>query len=431
MRSGDEQPRIEEQRPGFATMLEPDEAVARVISALIPLDIIERELGEADGHVLAETVRSPVSLPLWSNSAMDGYACLQSDIQHAEQAAPVRLRVIEQVRAGGFPSLTIKPGEATRISTGAPVPDGADTVVRVEDTDAGSEFVQIRDSRDAGRNVRAAGEDVREGDLVLGPGTTLTPPRIAFLAAVGVAVARVHRRPRVAIIATGDELVRLEQFDEVLAGRRIVSSNSYGLVAAVRSAGGIPVDFGIVPDTAEALREVMRRALDCDLILTTAGVSMGEADHVKPVMEALGGSIHFWRVRMRPGSPIAFGTVGGKPWLGLPGNPVSTMVTFELFARPAIRGLMGDSCPVPHRVPVVVDEAMSIAGPMTHFARVKLSHSPSGVPDLLPRARPAGPQGSNILSSLAAADALMIVPPGTLRCEVGEVFEAIPLPGWH
>jgi molybdopterin molybdotransferase len=229
----------------------------------------------------------------------------------------------------------------------------------------------------------------------------------------------------VAIITTGDELVPLEKFAEVVAGRRIVSSNSYGLAAGVRSAGGEPVDYGIAPDIATEVRDVLLRATECDLIITSAGVSVGEADHVKSAVTDLGGSVEFWRVQMRPGSPLAFGTIRDVPWIGLPGNPVSSLVTFELFARPAIRKLLGYRNVFARRMTVVVDEAIALSGSLTHFLRVRLSPSVRGPA----RARLAGPQPSNILSSLARADALLIVPGDRRDVRVGDELEAIPLGG--
>jgi len=404
-------------------MLEPDEARARILAAIKPLAAVERRLEDASGHVLASDITSPVSLPLWPNSAMDGYACRADDVRQASAAAPVRLRVTERVAAGRFPVRAVGVGEAIRIATGAPVPNGADTVVRVEDTDRGEVLVEIRDARDASRNVRAAGEDIRAGDVALRAGTVLGAAQIALAAAVGAAVVHVHRRPRVAVIATGDELVRVKAFGEVMAGRRIVSSNSYGLVAAVRAAGGEAVDGGVVRDDRAALEAAMERAALCDLIITTAGVSVGDADYVKAVVASLGGSVDFWRVRMRPGSPLAFGAVRGTPWLGLPGNPVSALVTFTLFAQPAILRLMGHVNPVAHTLEVVADEAVTLAPSLTHYLRVTVDRSQPGSP----RARLSGPQPSNILSSLAHADALMIVPPDRASVEPGDVLEAIPL----
>lgn len=404
-------------------MLEPDDAARRIVAAITPLGAVEMPLLDAAGLVLASDVVSPVSLPLWANSAMDGYACRAADVRAATSAAPARLRVVDHVRAGAFPTRVVGAGEATRIATGAPVPDGADTVVRIEDTDGGDDAVLVRDARDAARNVRLAGEDVRAGDTVGSAGTALGHGQIAMLAAVGAASVRVHRRARVAILTTGDELVALENFAEVRAGRRIVSSNSYGLVTGVRSAGAEPVDIGIVGDDPKALRTALERAAECDLVISSAGVSVGEADYMKSIIESLGGTVDFWRVRMRPGSPLASGTVRGKPWLGLPGNPVSTFVTFELFARPAIRKLMGHRSLFATRIKAVAGEPMTLGAPLTHYFRVRLARDGGGPP----RATFTGPQASNIMSSVARADALLIVPAGHGPVNAGDVLEAIPL----
>lgn len=404
-------------------MLEPADAARRIVAAIAPLPAVVTPLTSAGGLVLAEDVVSSVALPLWANSAMDGYACRASDVRGANASAPVHLTVVEEVRAGAFPSRAVGGGQATRIATGAPVPDGADTVIRIEDTDGGTHSVSVREARDAGRNVRPAGEDVRVGDVVARAGTALRAAHIALLAAVGTATTRTHRRPRVAIVTSGDELVPLEGFAEVRAGKRIVSSNSYGLAAAVRDAGGESVDLGIVPDDPSALRAALERAATCDLVLSSAGVSVGEADHMRRVVGELGGDIDFWRVRMRPGSPLAFGKIRTTPWLGLPGNPVSALVTFELFARPVIRRMLGHTRVFPSRVRVVVAERIAVNAPITHYFRVRLELDASGTP----RAWLTGPQASNILSSVARADALLVVPPERDEVREGETLDAIPL----
>ncbi|HKS07450.1 MAG TPA: gephyrin-like molybdotransferase Glp [Gemmatimonadaceae bacterium] len=404
-------------------MLEPADAARRIVAAIAPIPAVNVALSNADGLVLADDVVSPVSLPLWANSAMDGYACRADDVKLASAAAPVSLAVVDNVRAGAFPSRAISAGQATRIATGAPVPDGADSVVRVEDTDAGAKTVVIRDARDAGRNIRPAGEDVRAGDVVVRAGTELRAAHIAILASVGAANVRVHRRPRVAIVTSGDELVALDRFDEVRAGKRIVSSNSYGLAAAIRDAGGEPVDLGIIADDRAALRAALERAADCDLVISSAGVSVGEADHMRAVVAELGGALDFWRVRMRPGSPLAFGTIRDTPWLGLPGNPVSALVTFELFARPAIRRLLGHRRVYAARTRVITAEAMTTATGLTHYLRVRLDRNGSGPA----RATLTGPQPSNILSSMSRADALLIVPAEHAPVRIGDALDAILL----
>jgi molybdopterin molybdotransferase len=355
---------------------------------------------------------------------MDGYACRSADVSQASDSAPVALNVVDDIRAGAFPSRDIDSRQAARVATGAPVPEGADTVIRVEDTDARTDRVTIRSSRDSGRNVRAAGEDVRAGEVALRAGTMLGAAQIALLASVGAASVSVHPRARVAIIATGDELVPLDQFSQVTEGKRIVSSNSYGLAAGIQLAGGVAVDFGIIRDDAAAIRSALERAAaSSDLVVTSAGVSVGEADYLRGAVAELGGTLDFWRVQMRPGSPLAFGTVKGTPWLGLPGNPVSSLVTFELFARPAIRRLMGQRVVFSPRITVIMDDAVSLTGPLTHFLRVTLDQRSDGSRV----ARLAGPQPSNILSSLARADALLVLPPDQRDVKPGDQCEAILL----
>ena len=300
---------------------------------------------------------------------MDGYAVRAADVAAATDANPVVLPVLETVRAGQRPSRALAPNSSIRVMTGAPIPAGADSVIRVEDTDGGEERVAIRDARDAGRNVRPRGEDLKPGELAVARGTSLGPAQIGVLASVGAATIAVHRLPRVAILASGDELVDVDRFDEVVRGDRIVSSNSYTLTAAVRSAGAEPVYLGIVPDDPAAYEERLRAAPACDMLITSGGVSVGAFDFTKDVLKALGAQLHLWRVRMRPGAPVGFGTLGDMAWLGLPGNPVSVLVTFELFARPLIRRLRGETNIFPRTVAVRVREDVSIAAPLTHFMR--------------------------------------------------------------
>jgi molybdopterin molybdotransferase len=309
--------------------------------------------------------------------------------------------------------------------TGAPVPEGADSVVRVEDTDGGTDVVEIRDDRDAGANIRAMGEDVRARELVMRAGTTLRAAHVGVLASVGCATPWVHRRPRVAILATGDELVDLHRFDEVLAGARIVSSNSYSLAAAVHAAGGEPVPIGIAPDDPATLATCLRRADECDLILTSGGVSVGDFDYTREVVGRLGGELTLWRVRMRPGAPLGFGRLFGAPWLGLPGNPVSALVTFELFGRPLLRAIAGVARPHRRAIPVVVDEPISLRAPLTHFLRCVLSDGADGAL----HARLTGAQSSGMLTSMSSADALLIVPPEPMALAAGSTLRALPLDG--
>ena len=349
---------------------------------------------------------------------MDGYA-----VRSADLSAGATLRVVEDVAAGGFPTRALYAGEATRIMTGAPVPDGADCVIRHEDTDNGREHVVIRDTRDSGRNIRKAGEDFAAGDVIVEKGQALSTSHLGVLASAGVASVVVHRKPRVAILSSGDELVSLEQFTPDLAGRRIVSANSVTMAAAVRDAGGEPVDLGIARDDPDSLRECLRPAQEADLIITTAGISVGDHDHVRDVVASLGGALDFWKVRMRPGAPLAFGTLHGKPWLGLSGNPVSAIVTFELFVRPVIRRMLGMRQLFRATIPVRLAERFSLAAPLMHFLRVVTATDDDG----RFTAALAGSQSSAVLTALAKANALLILPGDRLEYAAGEIHRALPI----
>ena len=401
------------------------EASAHMLAGIDPLGEEPVDLQAAMGRVLARDVTSPVSLPPWDTASMDGFAVRAADIGGASADAPVRLRVIETVAAGRRGTLAVDAGTAVRIMTGAAVPVGADSVVRVEDTGGSADLVEVRDDRDSGTNIRLAGEDVRAGAVVMRAGTVLAPAHVGVLASVGCAKPLVRRRPRVAILATGDELVPLEQFDEVLAGERIVSSNSYSLEAAVSAAGGTPVPIGIAPDEPTALADCLRRAEGCDLILTSGGVSVGDFDFTRKVVTQLGGELSLWRVRMRPGAPLGFGRLFGVPWIGLPGNPVSALVTFELFGRPLLRTLAGVARPHRRAVPVVIDEPIELRAPLTHFLRCVLSDGEDGSL----HARLTGAQSSGMLTSMSSADALLIVAPEPATVPERTTLRALPLDG--
>jgi molybdopterin molybdotransferase len=407
------------------TRLSVGEASAHMLADAAPLGDETVDLRDALGRVLARDIVSPVSLPLWDNASMDGFAVRAADVTGATPEAPVRLRVVETIAAGRHATRTVGPGEAARIMTGAPLPDGADCVVRVEDTSSSADAVEIRDDRDAGANVRASGEDVQSGTVVVRAGVTLGAAHIGVLASVGCARPIVHRCPRVAVLATGDELVGLDAFPEVVAGRRIVSSNSYSLEAAVRSAGGEAVSLGIAPDDPAKLAERLRHADGCDLIVTSGGVSVGDFDYTRAVVTELGGALSLWRVRMRPGAPIGFGRLFGVPWLGLPGNPVSALVTFELFGRPLLRTLAGSTRPHRRAIQVALDEEIVLRAPLTHFLRCVLIEEAEGAL----HARLTGAQSSGMLTSMSGADALLVVPPEPPTVSAGTTLRAIPLHG--
>jgi molybdopterin molybdotransferase len=398
------------------------DAALRILADVRPQPALRIPLDDALDSVLAEDVVSRLDIPAWTNSAMDGYAARGEDVRGATEARPARLRVIEQLPAGRFPAKMIGPGECARIFTGAPLPQGADSVIRQEDTDLGTDTVSILKDRDVGVNIRRAGEDIRKGATVLTIGTELGPAQLGVLASLAVAHPLVYRRPRVAILGSGDEIVDLDQPEEILSGRKIASSNTHTLVALVRRAGGEPVNLGIAGDTPEDLRAHLARSLDCDLLVTTAGISVGEHDYVRSVLEELGGELRFWKLRMRPGAPVGFGLLGRMPWIGLPGNPVSTMVTFELFVRPAIRQMMGHRLPFRRTVPVRAAEPISVKPKLQHFLRGVVSQGPDG-----PEARLTGPQGSGILTSMTIANALLIVPEGQFETPVGATVQALIL----
>ena len=402
-------------------MLSVAEAAARVTAGIIPLPPERVPLLDAVGRVLAEDAMAAYTMPPWTNSAMDGYAVRAADIAGASASAPVRLRVLETVAAGAFPTRPVGAGEATRIMTGAPVPDGCDTVVRVEDTDDGTENVEVRDTRDAGKNLRPRGEDFAAGDLVMPAGTAIAPAQVGVLSTLGRPAVSVHRRPVVAILGSGDELVDLDRFHEVLDGKKIVSSNSYTISALVRACGGVPRLLGNSPDDPDALRELLQQARGADLVVTSAGASVGAFDHTRTVLASLGAQLDFWKVRMRPGAPIGFGTLHGTPWIALPGNPVSAMVTFELFVRPVIRRLLGYERLHRRPVPVFLEEPVTIAARLTHFLRAVVGVRDDGMLG----ARLTGPQGSGILTSMSRANALLVIPEDQAHTPAGSRVNAL------
>jgi molybdopterin molybdotransferase len=354
---------------------------------------------------------------------MDGYACRAEDIRGASSSTAVTLPVVETIAAGAFPSRELAASEAMRIMTGAPLPVGADTVVRVEDTDGGVATVLIHDARDAGGNIRRRGEDVRTGDVVLRSGTAVRASEIAMLAALGCDAVVVHRKPRIAILSSGDELVDVDQGAELRAGRRVISANNHSLAAIVREAGGEPVDLGIVADDLTAMTEGLERGLGSDLIVTSGGISVGGHDYTRPAVETLGGEIAFWRVPMRPGYNSAFGTIRGTPWLGVPGNPVSALVAGEVLLRPAVRALSGSRAPFRATRQVTVGSQVKGARDVTVYVRAVLEKNVGG--EWI--ARPAGAQGSAILSTSVRTDALLVVPPGMIEAPASTPLDALIL----
>jgi len=396
-------------------MLSVEDAIERVLSVFHRLEPERVPLLESLGRVLAEDVRAGEDIPPHTNSSMDGYAVLAADTAGAGRETPARLRVVGEIAAGYVSEAAVTPGAAIRIMTGAPLPPGADAVVKVEDTEAQGEEVAIFAEAPAGQYIRPAGEDVRQGDLVLRRGTVIRPQEIGMLATLGRKSVQVTRRPRVAILATGDEVVEI---DAPLAPGKIRNANSYSNAAQVIKHGGVPILLGIARDSVEDLTEKIRAGLaqGVDLFLTSGGVSVGDFDIVKEVLAAEG-EINFWRVRMKPGKPLAFGQFnlpprrggieGGAvvPVLGLPGNPVSVMVSFEMFVRPAILKMLGVTNWERLTVEATLVDEVAHKDGRRHYLRVRVEWEEGEY-----RAHLTGGQGSGILSSMVKANALAIVP---------------------
>lgn len=380
------------------------EAQEIVLAAAQPLGCEKVGLLETLGRVLGEDIIAPRDNPPWNNSAMDGFAVRWDDIkqEHAITKIP-ELKVVEDVPAGKVANKAVGPGEAIRIMTGAPVPQGADTVIRVEYTEPSTDAVRImKPEEERGANIRPQGEDVKKGGCIIAKGTQLRPAEIGMLAILAKSFVLVHQRPRVAILSTGDELADLDEpYDE----NKIVNSNSYGIAAGVQEAGGVPILLGIAKDEPASLKEKISHGLTCDILVLSGGVSMGDYDFTKAVFAELGADMNFWKLAIRPGQPLAFGKIQGKLAFGLPGNPVSSMVTFDQLVRLALLKMAGN-----HRVgrPVVqavFQEKFSKRPDRRHFLRGIVKRE-NGVLTV----RTTGGQGSGILTSMVKANGLIDVP---------------------
>jgi len=392
------------------------EAQRIVLDAALPLGCEKVGLLEALGRVLGEDIIAPRANPPWDNSAMDGFAVRWEDIKKEHAITkPVELTVIEDVPAGKMPTKTVGPGQAIRIMTGAPVPQGADTVVRVEYTEPAETTVRIFEPEPQGANIRPMGDDVKKGECIIAQGTQLRPAEIGMLAILGKSLVLVHQRPRVAILSTGDELADLdEQFDE----NKIINSNSYGIAAAVQEAGGIPLLLGIARDEPQALKDKISQGLGCDILVLSGGVSMGDYDFTKIVFAELGADMHFWKLAIRPGQPFAFGKIQGKLAFGLPGNPVSSMVTFEQVVRFALLKLAGHRQFERPVVEALFQESFSKQTDRRHFLRGILEKIDGQL-----TVRTTGKQGSGILTSMVKANGLIDIPEETERLHPGDVVK--------
>ena len=359
-------------------------------------------ISEALGRILSEDIIARRNNPPMDNSAMDGYALKAKDIELATSENPIKLEIIEDLAAGYSPKMSIQSGQAVRIMTGAPIPEGADAVIMQEDTERNENSVQVKDKAEIRENIRDAGEDVREGETVIKKGAKLLPAHIGMMAVVGRSSVLVGRRPSVAILSTGDEI---KDLDDSLSGPCIYNSNGYMLAAQVKSAGGIPSYLGIARDNEEDLMEKFNWALQCDMVVSSGGVSVGDYDLVKASLKKMGQEMLFWKVAMKPGKPLAFGRIDNVPIFGLPGNPVSSFVSFEQFVRPSIRKMMGASQLSHLLVQAKLTHTVHKKAGRQHFlsAYVKWENGTCTV-------SPTQEQGSGILKSTVNANGLLIFP---------------------
>ena len=401
-------------------MLSVAEALARITAAFAPLPGETVGLGEALGRVLAEDVAARVTQPPTDVSAMDGYAVRAVDVAQASEAAPARLEVVGRVPAGGAVGGALGPGQAVRIFTGAPLPAGADAIVIQEDTERDGETVAVKEGAAAGAYVRPAGLDFRAGEVGLEAGRRLSARDVGLAAAMDRPWLQVHRRPRVAVLATGDEVVLP---GDPRGPSQIVSSNGFSLAAFIQACGGQAIHLGIAPDDAAALETLVEGARGADLLVTTGGVSVGEHDLIRDALDRKGLDLDFWRIAMRPGKPLLFGRIGETPILGLPGNPVSSLVCATLFLRPAIAVMLGQETAASAPETAILGAALGANDRRQDYLRARLDTDAQGRRRALPFAR----QDSAMLATLAQADCLVVRAPHAPAAEAGEVVEIVVL----
>ncbi len=395
-------------------MITIEEARGLVLAEAAALQPEELAVAETLGRVLARDVVAPHAVPPFDNSAMDGFAVRAADTTGAGEK-PARLRISETVPAGHVARLELNAGEAVKIMTGAPMPQGADAVVEVESTEADGDHVLICRQVDVGTSVRFAGEDVRAGDTVLHAGDVVGPAEIGLAASMGQPVLLVHRRPRVAIVSTGSELVEI---DQPIAPGQIRNSNSYSMQAQCREVGIDAERLGIAPDEREATRRLLEKGLGYDVLITSGGVSVGEFDFVKDVQDELGVERKLWQVAMKPGKPLVFGVRGGCLVFGVPGNPVAAMVSFELFVRPALLAMMGHRKVLRPTYRAIIEEDLP-----NRYGRVQVVRVRAWRVGDRWHATSTGPQGSGILRSMVKADGLVFVPADTYGIKAGDEVE--------
>jgi molybdopterin molybdotransferase len=393
-------------------MISVEAALEKILSHIQPLGFEKVSLLESQGRVIAEDIYASRDIPPLDNSGMDGYAVRYEDIQQASSSQPVRLEIIEDLPAGSVSKKTLVKGLAIRIMTGAPIPQGADAVVQVEDTTKEDRFAQVFRAVPVGENIRRAGEDVGKGDRVISKGDLMRPAEVGMLASVGRSFVSVFQRPLVAILCTGEELVDVDgRPDEA----KIVSSNSYTLAAQVKDAGAIPIQLGIARDRKEDIEEKLRQGIRADVLVSSAGISVGDYDLVKDVLKDLGMEMVFWKVAMKPGKPLAFGTIGGKPAFGLPGNPVSSMVSFEQFVRPSLLKMMGHHQLFRPTIEAILKEDIQKEPGRRHYIRALVSFEKDRY-----FVTTTGAQGSGILRSMVRANGLVVIPENQEKVGAGE-----------
>lgn len=415
-----------------ADWLSYQDALERVLADARPMPARPMPPAYALGRSLAAPVVARATLPSWPNSAMDGFAVRSGDLA-GRGDGDLRLPVAGQSYPGTVPLEDVPPGAAVRVMTGGPIPVGFDSVIRVEHTDgeASAGAVVIHRTDDLGKHVRTAGKDMECGDETVPSGAVVHSGTLPVILASGADRVQVHRRPRVGVLSSGDELVGTDRFDRVVEGRAIPDTNLGMIAAAVAEAGGVPVDLGVAPDDREALRETLGAVEGVDVLVSTGGASMGEKDLLKRILLDLSFRLDFWRARVRPGSPLSFGHLqpdgAALPVFGLPGNPASAFVTFHVFVAPYLRAMTGSARPLGTIVTAVTETVLSAPAGLTQFFRVRLS-APSDAGGTT-RCALTGPQGSGLVRSLRDADGLAIVPEGVDRIERNESAQVMLLPG--
>ena len=399
-------------------MISVESASETILNEIKPLGVESVGLVSALGRVIGEDIVAARNNPPWDNSAMDGYALVSSDTVAASDANPVTLKVIYDLPAGSTPREDIKSGQAVRIMTGAPVPGGATAVVMVERTETSDGAVVIKAPVKEGDNIRRSGEDFKAGTVVIKKGSVVRPAEVLMLATVGVPFVFVHRRPRVAVLSTGDELVDVLK---VPSSGKIINSNGYALASLVSECGAEAIQLGIAKDTRESLREKLSVAMKADCIISSGGVSVGDYDFVKDVLKEMGSSMIFWKVAMKPGKPLAFGVIGGRPAFGLPGNPISSMVAFEQFVRPALLKMAGRKDIFRRTFPARLTRDLKIKPGRMNFIRAELKAGADGM-----SVEPLDGQGSGVVSTMVRANSFIIVPADSTGFKKDETVKVQP-----